>query len=621
MRMSHHFGETLREAPGDVEVVSHRLLLRAGYVRQLATGIFSYLPLGLRAMRKIEQIIREEMDAIGGQEITMPVVHPAEIWQETGRWYQIGPELARFKDRADRDMVLAMTHEEVVADLVRKDVHSYRQLPMLVYQLQTKFRDEPRPRAGLIRVREFTMKDSYSLDLDAAGLEQQYRAHYTAYFRIFQRAGLPDVVAVKSDTGMMGGKLAHEYMFLSEIGEDTLALCNACRYSANLQVARFRKPEPPAEAPLPLEKVATPDAGTIDALAGLLGISAAQTAKVVFFSAGLPAPTAQEPKATRTVLVMALVRGDMQVNETKLGNMLHSLWLKPATHAEIVAVGAEPGYASPIGIQRDGVLVVVDELVAVSPNLVSGANEAGYHYRNVNVPRDYKADVVADLTSAVEGAPCPNCGAPLALVRGVEVGNIFQLGTRYTDALGATYLDAEGKAQPVVMGSYGIGVGRLLACVGEAFNDERGLKLPITVAPYELYLVSLAGNDAALEAQAETLYAELQGAGVEVLFDDRAASAGVKFADADLMGIPLRATISGRSIKNGGVELKRRDSAESRIVPVGEAVAAIRQEIAALRAEAAALVRDIPCPDEELLVTAVPPELYHASVAQTDIVG
>ncbi len=600
MRMTHHFGETLRDAPGDVEVVSHQLLLRAGYVRQLGAGIFSYLPLGWRALRKIEGIIRDEMDAIGGQELSMPVVHPAELWQETGRWYEIGDEMARFKDRAGRDMVLAMTHEEVVADLVRREVHSYRQLPMLVYHIQIKFRDEPRPRAGLIRVREFTMKDSYTLDADMAGLERQYRNHYSAYFRIFSRAGLDEVIAVQSDVGMMGGKLAHEFMFLRPIGEDTLAVCDACGASANLQVARFRKPTPEPEEARPRERVATPDAPTIEALARFLNVPASRTAKVVFFMAGVPAPSAKDPGATRDVLLMVLVRGDMEVNETKLTNALSARWLRPATAEEIRAVGAEPGYASPIGVSG-AVMVAVDDLVAASPNLVSGANEAGYHFLNVNVGRDFEADVVADLASVYDGAPCERCGGPLRLVRGVEVGNIFQLGTRYTDALGATYLDADGAARPVVMGSYGIGVGRLLACVAEANHDERGLVMPLAVAPYDVHLVRLGrGSDADLVQTTDDLYDALRAAGVEVLYDDREASPGVKLADADLMGMPLRLAVGPRSLQAGGAELKRRDQADTRIVPLDEAVAAVQATLAELRAEAAARVRDVPYPADEV---------------------
>ena len=596
MRMSRHFGETLRAAPADVEVASHRLLLRAGYVRQLAAGIFSYLPLGLRALRKLEGIIREEMDAIGGQEIGMPVVQPAELWQETGRWYSIGEEMVRLRDRAGRDLVLGMTHEEVVGDLVRRDVHSYRQLPMLVYQIQTKFRDEPRPRAGLIRVREFTMKDSYSLDLDEAGLERQYRAHYTAYFRIFSRAGLGEVLAVRSDPGMMGGRLAHEFMYLSPVGEDVLVRCDGCGYAANLQVARFRKPAPPAEPPRPLAKVATPGAATIRDLAALLGIAESRTAKVVFFSAAVPSPAAaggldEQELPPREVLVVALVRGDHEVNEAKLAGAIRARRLQPATADEIRAAGAEPGYASPIGIDRERALVVLDDLVAASPNLVSGANEEGFHYLDVNAGRDYEPDVVADLASAPDGAPCGHCGAALRHVRGIEVGNIFQLGTRYTAALGATYLDAEGAAHPVVMGSYGIGVGRLLACVAEAHHDERGLTLPITVAPFELHLVCLSKREGAgLRAQADGLYDALCAAGVEVLYDDRDLSAGVKFTDADLIGAPLRATVSERSLRGGGVELKRRESGETRIVPLETAVAGVPEALAGLRAEAQARV-------------------------------
>ena len=583
MRVSQLFGETLREAPADVDVVSHQLLLRAGYVRPLAAGIFSYLPLAVRSMEKIERIIREEMDRIGGQEVTMPVVHPAELWQETGRWQAIGPELARFKDRNGRDMVLAMTHEEVVADLTRKEIHSYRQMPVLVYQIQTKFRDEPRSRGGLIRVREFTMKDSYSLDRDQAGLERQYAAHYSAYFRIYGRAGLP-VIAVSSDTGMMGGKVAHEFMYLTPIGEDTLVICPSCGYAANREVARFAK-QPRAGEPAPLTEVATPDANTIDALAEFLGIAASETAKVVFF-------TGHYGPDTPAKLIMALVRGDMEANEIAILNLSGVRELRPATADEIAAVGAVPGYASPLGIAREHVLLLVDDLVAETPNLVSGANRAGYHYRNVSYGRDYTADQVGHIAAAFEGAPCMECGAPLNMVRGVEVGNIFQLGARYTAALDATYLDENGDAHPVIMGSYGIGVGRMLASIAEEHRDDAGLALPISVAPFQLALVALARNDATRDT-ADKLYSELRQAGVEVLYDDRDARPGVKFADADLRGIPLRMTISDRSLQNGGVELKRRTARETRIVPLEKAIAAVQSEIAALFAELAAGVQHV----------------------------
>lgn len=583
MRMSRLFSSTLREAPAEADVRSHQLLLRAGLIRQLAAGVFTYLPLARRAMNKIEAIIREEMDAIGGQEITMPVVHPASLWQETGRWYEIDAEMGRFKDRAGRDMVLGMTHEEVVADLVRKVIRSYRQLPALVYQIQTKWRDDPRPRAGLIRVREFTMLDSYSLDADEAGLEVQYERHYQAYFNIFRRVGLP-VIAVKSDTGMMGGRLAHEYMYLTPAGEDTLLLCDSCGYAANRQIAVFRKPEPAAEEPLPVEKVATPDCKTIADLAQFLNIPESKTAKAVFMVA-----TMNENQQTVERFVFAVVRGDMELNETKLANAIKARELRPATEEEIRAVGAEPGYGSPVGL--DGVLVVVDDLIPRSPNLVSGANEAGYHLMNVNYGRDFQASLVTDLVAARDGDACPNCGSSLRAVRGVETGNIFQLGTRYTEKLGATYQDADGVDRPVIMGSYGIGIGRLLACIAEEHHDEQGLIWPVTVAPYPVHLVRLVGK-AAVDSDgvsqtavlADRLYEELKAAGLEPLYDDREESPGVKFNDADLIGLPIRLTVSDRALKAGGVEMKRRDRSEKEIVPVDDVIERVRQELTELEA-------------------------------------
>ncbi|MFU8827205.1 MAG: proline--tRNA ligase [Brevefilum sp.] len=577
MRMSKLFSTTLRDAPSEAEIASHQLLLRAGYIRQLGAGIYSYLPLAQRVMTRIEHIMREEMAAIGGQELKMPVVHPADVWQETGRWYQVGDEMARFKDRGGHDMVLAMTHEEVVADLARREIQSYRQLPQLIYHIQTKFRDDPRPRAGLIRVREFTMLDSYSLDRDSAGLDAQYQAHYEAYFRIFKRCGLP-VRAVGSDTGMMGGLEAHEYMYLTPVGEDTLLFCNQCEYAANRQVAAFNKPDPPEEAPLPLEKVATPGAATIAELAAYLQISPAKTAKAVFLMAEVEG--ADAPR-----MVFAVLRGDMALNETKLGNALAAAGkglvksLRPALDAEIASIGACPGYASPIGIDRGKVWVVADDLLPRSPNLVAGANEAGYHLRNTNLGRDYEADVVADIALAEDGAPCPHCQGLLETKRGVEVGNIFKLGTRYTAALGATYLDEDGQPQPIVMGSYGIGVGRLMACIVEEHHDAHGLIWPASITPYPVYLVVLSSKDGVSEDAAEALYQNLVKAGLEPLFDDRDERAGVKFNDADLIGIPLRVTVSSRSLQNGGYEFKRRTEEDRWIVPVETALSVIMDQI------------------------------------------
>lgn len=590
MRLSRMFGSTLREAPAGAEAVSAQLLVRAGFVRQLGVGLYSYLPLAQRSLAKVEAIIRDGMNAIGGQEIKMPVVHPAEVWQQSGRWSAIDAELARFKDRRGRDMVLAMTHEEVVALLAASEVRSYRQLPQMVYHLQTKFRDDPRPRAGLIRVREFTMKDSYSLDADASGLDAQYRAHYQSYFNIFARCGL-GVIAVGSDVGMMGGSLAHEYMYLCDIGEDTLVLCDACGYAANRQIAAFAKPAAAAQAALPMTKVATPETKTIEALARFLGVPKARTAKAVFMIAGITG---------RETFVFAVVRGDMDVNETKLANAVKADWLRPATDEEIRAEGAEPGYASPIGLppgaQR---LIVIDDAVAASPNLVAGANEAGFHLVNTNAGRDYQADIVADIAAAREGDACAACGGPLRTSRGIEVGNIFKLGTRYSDAMGARFLDESGAQRPIVMGSYGIGVGRLLACVAEEHHDQAGLCWPVTVAPYHVHLVSLGGRDASVAQAAERVYGALCAAGFEVLYDDRIESPGVKFADADLIGLPLRVTVSGKSLAGGGVEVKRRSSDARSMVAEDALASHLRAELASLREDIEARVAPVPFPEPQ----------------------
>ncbi|MGE5220859.1 MAG: proline--tRNA ligase, partial [Omnitrophica WOR_2 bacterium] len=409
MRMSQLFSQTLRDAPSEAEITSHQLLLRAGFIRQLAAGVFSYLPLARRSLSKIEAILRQEIDAIGGQEISMPVVQPAEIWKESERWQTIDAELGRFKDRTGRDMVLAMTHEEALADLVRREVRSYRQLPQLLYHIQTKWRDDPRPRAGLIRAREFTMKDSYSLDADWEGLDRQYRNHYQAYFNIFRRCGLP-VIAVGADVGMMGGELAHEFMYLTPIGEDTLLLCENCDYAANRQIATFRKKEPQIEQALPIARVATPNAKTIEDLANFLDVPKSKTAKAVFLIAE-PQTREADPQP---FFVFAIIRGDMEVNETKLANAVAARSLRPATEEEIRAIGAEPGYASPVGLGLDDnqipLTVIVDDMIPSSPNLVAGANEAGYHLRNVNYGRDFKANWVADIANAQEGDACPRCG-------------------------------------------------------------------------------------------------------------------------------------------------------------------------------------------------------------------
>ncbi len=582
MRMSKLFGQTLREAPADVEVESHRLLLRAGFIRQLGAGIFTLLPLAQRSIDKIENVMRDEINAIGGQEITMPVVNPADIWKETNRWFEIGSELGRFLDKNGRDMVLALSHEEVVADLVRREIHSYRQLPRLIYHIQTKWRDDPRPRAGLIRVREFTMKDSYSLDADEEGLDAQYRAHYQAYFNIFNRCGLP-VIAVGADVGMMGGSMAHEFMYLTPIGEDTLLISDECGYRANRQIAEFQKPVPDDEALLPAEKVATPDVKTIADLAAFLEIPTTRTAKAVFLIA-----THADGTEEREQFVFVVVRGDMDVNETKLASAVKAKSLRPATEAEIRSVGAVPGYASPVGL--NDVVVVVDDLIPQAPNLVAGANEEGFHTRNINYGRDFEADIVADIVSGAAGDLCLTCGKPLREARGVEVGNIFKLGTHYSVPMGATFLDRDGQQRPVVMGSYGIGSGRLLASIAEEHRDENGLIWPITISPYHVHIVALRG---AAEA-ASTVYHELEARGIEVLFDDREESPGVMFNDADLIGIPIRLTVSERSLKQDGVELKLRAGSEKEIVPMAELNERIAHEIARLVAEIEHRVVEVP---------------------------
>jgi prolyl-tRNA synthetase len=551
MRLSHLFFTTLRDDPADAEMASHRLLLRAGYVRQLGSGIYSLLPLGFRVSKRVEQVIREEQDRIGAQEMEMPVVHPAEVWKESGRYFKIGAELVRFKDRGDRDMVLAMTHEEVVAILLRDLVQSYRQLPMMVYHFQTKFRDEPRSRGGLIRVREFVMKDAYSCDRDEAGLDKSYRDQYEAYERTFERLGL-EAIAVGADVGIMGGSGAHEFMVLNEFGEDTLVICESCGYAENQQIAEVRKPDPEPEDELPAEDVETPGATTIDSLATFLGIPTSRTAKAAFFVTG------------DGRFVVAIVRGDYDVNETKLVNVIKATGgLRPAQVEEITARGMQAGYGSPIGATDS--VVVVDELVMRSPNLVAGANRVGWHVNNVNVPRDYTPDVVAEITEAREGDACIRCDSPVKLRKGIEVGNIFKLGTDFTDAFESMYLGEDGERHPIVMGSYGIGVGRNVACIVEAHHDEKGIVWPAEVAPYAAHLVSIgAAKEPRVNEVAEQLHTLAAEAGDrrEILWDDRDESPGVKFTDAELLGMPWILTVSPRSLAAGGVEVTERATGE-----------------------------------------------------------
>jgi len=561
VQMSNIFGRSLREAPADAEMPGHALLVRAGLIRPLAAGVYTYLPLGWRVIRRIEQIIREEMDAIGGQEMLMPVMQPAELWQATGRWDEIGPELVRFKDRTGRDMVLGMTHEEVVTHLAWQEINSYRQLPAVVYQFQTKVRDEPRSRGGLIRVREFIMKDAYSLDVDQAGLEAFYPHIYQAYINIFRRCGL-DPLAVEADPGMMGGSGSHEFMLPNPHGEDTVVVCSGCGYAANLENARTAWPADEAGMQ-PIKEVATPGIDTIAGLADFLNIPKSHTAKAVFYTAD-------------DRLIFAVIRGDLEINEIKLARVLGTADLAPASEEAIRAAGAVPGYASPIALESKAT-IIVDESVAAARNLVAGANREGYHLRNVNYGRDYTADRVVDIATVRAGDACPTCGTPVALQRAIELGHIFKLGTRYSEPMGATFLDADGKARPVVMGSYGIGLGRLMAAVAEVHHDEHGLVWPPAIAPADVYLIGLGKKDEGIRALAEELYRTLRSQGFEVLFDDRDERAGVKFNDADLIGVPVRVTVSSRARQRGGVEVKARWSEQPEIVAVDELPALTRE--------------------------------------------
>jgi prolyl-tRNA synthetase len=544
VKYSQLLGRTLREAPSGSDSASASLLIRAGYIRQAGAGIYSLLPLGLRSIRKIERILREEMDRIGCQEVLMPFAQPADLWKESGRWDAVGPELVRFEDRAGRDMALAATHEEIATDIVRRDIRSYRQLPMAIYQIQNKFRDELRPRAGLLRAREFLMKDAYSFHATEEDFNRFYDECHRAYLRIFERAGIP-VRVVESNAGYMGGWGSHEFMLESDAGEDILLVCGSCGYAANQEVAT-QQHQFPAEQPLPMEEVETPDSKTIAAVAAYLGVETSQTAKAVFYDAD-------------GTFVFVVIRGDLDVNEVKLRDVLGATNLRAATEEEILRTGAVPGYASPVGLE--GVTVVAD-LSAQAPNLVAGANKIGYHLVNVNLGRDYQAAMVVDIAMAKAGAACPECGQPLEERHGIEVGNIFKLGYKYSAALDAKFLDEQGNEQLMIMGSYGIGLGRLLAAVAEHYHDDNGLILPASIAPFDVHVVVLGASDE-VQAARTALQDALDSAGLEALVDDREESAGIKFNDADLIGIPWRITVSPRALKAGGYEVKQRSEPSS----------------------------------------------------------
>ena len=565
MRVSRLFGKTLRDDPSEAEIASHRLMLRAGLINQVVSGVYSYLPLAWRSLRKVEQIIREEMDAAGAQELRLPALQPQDVWDQSGRNEIFGEDMFRLSDRRDRPMVIAPTHEEVLTNLVAANVSSYRDLPVTLYQIQTKFRDEPRPRAGLIRVREFDMKDAYSFDGDEEGLDASYAAMREAYTRIYERCGV-SAIMVEADSGAIGGKDSQEFMALADAGEDTIIFCDSCKYAANAEVARVFTPALEEEAPDALEEVHTPGVKTIDDLARFLDMPTNKTLKAVFYWAD-------------GEVVFATIRGDLEVNETKLANALGASDLRLATPDEVTAAGLVAGSASPVGL--DGIRRIADDSIELGANFVVGANKEDYHLRNANYPRDFDVDVVTDIALAEEGLGCPNCHASLETRRGIEVGHIFKLGTRYSDVLGAHFSDADDKQRPIIMGCYGIGVGRLLAAAVEQNNDDNGIVFPASIAPYRIWLTALNVERGEVAEAADRLYEALTQAGVEVLYDDRPESAGVKFNDADLIGLPVRVVVSPRNLKQGVVEIKLRSEDEATTAPVDEAAARIKELVAA----------------------------------------
>ena len=561
MKVSQLVTKSLRDDPPEAETASHRLMLRAGLIYQVAAGIYASLPLAFKSLRKIEAIIREEMDRAGGQELLMPALQPMELWEQTGRGAAFGDNLFSLEDRRGRPMVLAPTHEEVVTGIVKANVQSYRDLPVVLYQIQTKFRDEPRPRAGLVRVREFVMKDAYSFNADEESLDDSYQAMAQAYKNIYRRCGLP-VLMAEADSGAIGGKDSHEFILTTPTGEDTVITCSACGYTANAEKASGVYHELSAEDEESLEEVSTPGVKTIDGLAQYLNISDEKTFKAVFYMAD-------------GELVFVTIRGDLEVNDIKLKNALHASDLHLADDQEVAKAGLVAGSASAIGIHD--IKRVGDLSITRGNNFVVGGNKPDTHLRGANYPRDFQVDILTDIALARPGQGCPNCGQPLEAVRGVEVGHIFKLGTFFSEALGANYLDQNGQHQPILMGCYGIGVGRLLAAAIEQNHDDKGIAFPATIAPYQVHLVGLNLADEQVAEEAERLYQELQDQGIEVLFDDRTEqTAGVKLNDVDLLGLPVRLVVSPRNMKAGVVEFKQRLDETSSLVPTGEVVAALQ---------------------------------------------
>lgn len=551
MRASNLYAPTLRNTPAEAEIASHQLMYRAGMIRKTAGGMYTFLPLAWRTIRKIEQIIREEMDAAGGQEIMMPILQPAEYWQESGRWGVYGDEMMRIKDRHGRDFCLGPTHEEMITALVRDEVRSYKQLPLMLYQIQDKFRDERRPRFGLMRSREFIMKDLYSFDKDVEGMNESYKKMYDAYTNIFTRMGL-EFRPVEADNGAIGGGHSHEFTVLADAGESNIAVCTKCDYAASDEKAELKPVEIPSEDELPLEKVSTPGTNTIEALCDFLHVPADKTIKAVAY------------QTDKDELVLAFIRGDHDVNEIKVINQIEgALDLRMADEEAIRAAGGCPGFMGPIGIKK-GTHVLVDATVMNMRNAVTGANETDVHYKNVNPQRDFDKDaiIVTDLRMVKEGDPCPHCGAALKMTRGIEAGQVFTLGTKYSQAMGATFLDENGKEQPLVMGCYGIGVGRTMAAAIEQNNDDQGIVWPRAIAPFEVVVVAVNAKKEEQLTYAEGIYEECRKAGLDVLLDDRKERAGVKFKDCDLIGYPVRVTIGPKAVEEDVIEVKVRKTGE-----------------------------------------------------------
>jgi prolyl-tRNA synthetase len=569
MRYSRYFIPTVKETPSDAEVVSHQLMLRAGMIRKLAAGIYNYLPLGLRSIRKFENIVREEMNRAEAIEMLMPSVQPAELWQESGRWTFYGKELLRFKDRKDAEFCMGPTHEEVITDMVRREIKSYRQMPVNFYQIQTKFRDEIRPRFGLMRGREFIMKDAYSFDVDSSAADNSYDRMFQAYMRIFTRCGL-NFRAVEADTGSIGGSSSHEFMVLAESGEDAIVSCHACNYAANVEKAESAQlPTSTAGEILPLQEVTTPEMKTIADVASFLGIATDTTVKTLVYA------------HENGELVMALLRGDHELNEIKLKNHLGWDDIQMASEEQILSCTGSPiGFLGPRGLKQK-IQVIADNVLKNMVNVVIGANQKDQHFTNAHCGRDFTVDTFTDIRSVVAGDPCPRCAdGKLEMWRGIEVGHVFKLGTKYSKALSATYLDPDGKEQVIFMGCYGIGIGRTVAAAIEQNHDENGIIFPIPIAPFHCSLVAINNTkDAVVMAAAEDICTQLESAGIEVLFDDRDERPGVKFKDNDLIGIPLRLVVGSKSLAEGKVELKIRASGEVHSLSVTDAVSMIQQVV------------------------------------------